>query len=204
MGRYENASSRTELAIQEAYWELYESGAGRITIEDVCRLAGIHRSTFYYHYSNVDSILESIKDKQMRLLQDLFESTGGYDVDFESFIPGFQDLFDSNERYLVPLVLEYGDREFSLRYRSYLEDRMFEHLRLTYDSKDSRTAAVIETIVAGMVNMFLISLSTHTLTLEDSNMLSHGMINVGLRSVLRDHFGIHIGFTSMMPLERSV
>ncbi len=204
MSRYEKASGKTERQIQEAYWGLYERGGSeRITVDMVCELAGVHRSTFYYHFKNVDSILESIKKKQMGLLMDLFERTGGADVDFESFIPEFQILFEENERYLVPLVMEYRDREFSNRYRSYLEDRMFEHLRITYDKRDPRTAGVLATILSGLVNMFLISLSTRTVSLEDSNLLSHGMMNVGLRTVLRDSFGIYIGFVSMKPLDHA-
>jgi AcrR family transcriptional regulator len=182
---------------------LYEKGeTGRITIDSICDSAKIHRSTFYYHFKSVDAILESIKDRQMSLLKELFESTGGKDVDFKAFIPAFQELFNENERYLVPLVIEYGDKEFSFRYRSYLEDMMFEHLKISYSQRDDRTAGVLEVVISGMVNMFLTSLATHTVTLRDSDLLSHGMINVGLRSVLRDNFGIHIGFTTMSPRHR--
>ncbi len=198
MGRYEKASSRTERAIQDAYWELYvDEDIDKVTVNDVCGRAGIHRSTFYYHFKSVEDIQESIKRRQMDLLMDLFERTGGADVDFGEFIPQFQELFDENERYLVPLVMEYRDREFSFRYREYLEDRMYEHLKLTYDTKDSHTAAVVQTVISGLVNMFLVSLSTRTVSLNDSDLLSHGMINIGLRAVLREHFGIHIGFVTM-------
>ena len=34
---------------------------------------------------------------------------------------------------------------------------------------------------------------------DEPDMLSNGMINTGLGSVLRDGFGIHIGFTMMKP-----
>lgn len=197
MGRYERASARTERAIQDAYWKLYEDGKERITVEEVCALAGVHRSTFYYHFKSSDDILESIKRRQMDLLVDLFERTRGEDVDYESFIPGFQELFDENRRYLEPLVMEYRDREFSFRYRSFLEDRMTEDLRITYDSDDPRTIGVLTTVISGMVDMFLLSLYTHTVSLDDSNLLSHGMINVGLRTVLKNEFGINIGFTRM-------
>ncbi len=204
MSRYEKASTRTERSIQEAYWDIYEKeDSQKITVDEVCKKAGIHRSTFYYHFKSVDSILESIKKQQMDILMDLFERTGGADVDFEAFIPGFQELFEDNERYLVPLVMEYRDREFSMAYRSYLEDRMFEHLKITYDRGDSRTVGVLSTVLSGLVNMFLISLATRTVSLEDSNLLSHGMMNVGLRTVLRDNFGIYIGFVSMKPLDHT-
>ncbi len=198
LGRYDKASTRTERAIQEAYWKLYtENESGKVSVGDVCDLAEIHRSTFYYHYRNTEDILESIKERQMELLMDLFSRTGGKQKDFESFIPGFQQLYDENEIYLKPLVMEYRDREFSFRYRSYLEERMFEDLQISYDGRDPRTEGIITTIVSGLVNMFLVSLATRTVSLEDSNALSHGMINVGLRSVLRDRFGIRLGFITM-------
>ena len=200
MGRYDRASSKTELAIQNAYWAIYEKGdTDTMTVDEICEEAGIHRSTFYYHFRSVEAVKDSIKERQMYLLRDLFSRTGGKDVDFTAFIPAFQELFDDNERYLVPLVIEYGDREFSFQYRSFLEDMMFEHLKITYDNHDSRTAGVLAMVISGLVDMFLLALSNHTITLEDANLLSNGMINTGLRSVLRDGFGIHIGFTTMKP-----
>ncbi len=117
---------------------------------------------------------------------------------FEEFIPQFQELFNENEKYLVPLVMEYRDPEFSFKYRSFLEDRMYEHLKVTYENRDNRTAGVLATVISGLVNMFLTALSTNIITLEDANMLSHGMINIGLRSVLRDNFGIRFGFSNMI------
>ncbi len=197
MGRYENASGKTELAIQDAYWKLYTEER-RITVDGVCELAGVHRSTFYYHYKTVGDILESIKERQMNLLIALFERTGGTEPVFEEFIPQFQELFNENEKYLVPLVMEYRDPEFSFKYRSFLEDRMFEHLKVTYETRDNRTAGVLATVISGLVNMFLTALSTNIITLEDANMLSHGMINIGLRPVLRDNFGIRFGFSNMV------
>ena len=67
----------------------------------------------------------------------------------------------------------------------------------------SRTVGVLSTVLSGFVNMFLISLATRTVSLDDSNLLSHGMMNVGLRTVLRDSFGIYIGFVSMKPLDHT-
>ena len=198
MGRYDKASAKTELAIQDAYWKIYEKrDTDTVTVDEICDEAGVHRSTFYYHFRSVEAVSDSIKERQMSLLRGLFERTGGKNVDFTAFIPAFQELFDENERYLVPLVIEYGDREFSFQYRSFLEDMMFEHLKISYDNRDTRTAGVLATVISGLVDMFLLALSNHTITLEDANMLSNGMINTGLRSVLRDGFGIHIGFTMM-------
>ena len=200
MGRYERASGKTERAIEEAFWALYEKeGERAVTVDKICSSAGIRRSTFYYHFSSTDDVLDSIKRRQMALLKDLFDRAGKSDVNYDMFIPEFQELFIENERYLVPLVIEYGDRDFSFQYRSYLEDMMFEHLKISFENRDPRTAGVLATVVSGLVNMFLISLSTRMLTLEDANMLSNGMINTGLRSALRDGFGIHIGFTTMKP-----
>ncbi|MBE6527709.1 MAG: TetR/AcrR family transcriptional regulator [Thermoplasmata archaeon] len=109
MGRYDRASTKTELAIQEAYWRIYENGdTATVTVDEICDEAGVHRSTFYHHFKSVEAASDSIKERQMSLLKDLFERTGGKNVDFTAFIPAFQELFDENERYLVPLVKEYG------------------------------------------------------------------------------------------------
>jgi len=42
---------------------------------------------------------------------------------------------------------------------------MFEHLKISYDNRDTRTAGVMATVISGLVDMFLLALSNHTITL---------------------------------------
>ena len=63
---------------------------------------------------------------------------------------------------------------------------------------DPVASSVIDVMVSGLNDMFLRSLNTGTVTLEQSNALSYGMMTVGLSSVLERHFGIKVGFRRMV------
>lgn len=198
MGIYEAARNRTMVSIQESFWELYTSEEKkRVTVEDVCRNAGITRSTFYYYYNYIDEVLDSIKQKQMDLIRDLFETSNNENRDFQSFIPRFQELFIENERYLIPLVMEYKDPKFSLRYRSYIENMLFNDLQIDMEEPSTQTTETLSVIISGLVHMFLNCLASNIITLEDANNMSNGMINTGLRWVLKEKYGVDIGFKRM-------
>ncbi|MBR6214561.1 MAG: TetR/AcrR family transcriptional regulator [Candidatus Methanomethylophilaceae archaeon] len=199
MGIYEAARNRTLMTIQESFWELYIlQEKKRVTIGDICKNAGITRSTFYYYYKDIDEVLDSIKQKQMDLIHELFDTSNNENRDFQSFIPRFQKLFLENERYLVPLVMEYRDPDFSLRYRSYIEDRMLNDLQITVEEPSTQTAETLSIIISGLVHMFLNCLASNIITLEDANNMSNGMINTGLRWILKEKYGATIGFKKMV------
>ena len=199
MGIYEAARNRTLMTIQESFWELYIlQEKKRVTIGDICKNAGITRSTFYYYYKDIDEVLDSIKQKQMDLIHELFDTSNNENRDFQSFIPRFQKLFLENERYLVPLVMEYRDPDFSLRYRSYIEDRMLNDLQITVEEPSTQTAETLSIIISGLVHMFLNCLASNIITLEDANNMSNGMINTGLRWILKEKYGATIGFKKMI------
>lgn len=199
MGIYEAARNRTLMTIQESFWELYISQEKkRVTIGDICKNAGITRSTFYYYYKDIDEVLDSIKQKQMDLIHELFDTSNNENRDFQSFIPRFQKLFLENERYLVPLVMEYRDPDFSLRYRSYIEDRLLNDLQITVEEPSTQTAETLSIIISGLVHMFLNCLASNIITLEDANNMSNGMINTGLRWILKEKYGATIGFKKMV------
>ena len=199
MSEYHRARVRMRRRIQDAYWSFYERGEqSGCTVGEICLKAGIHRSTFYNYYSCGEDVLESIETEQMGKLKDLFARTDRDNIDYTEFIPGFQRLFEENRKFLVPLVLEYRDYAYAKEYRSYMNERMMEDLKIEYDRDDPVASSVIEVMVSGLNDMFLKSLNTGTVTLEQSNALSYGMMTIGLTSVLERHFGIKVGFRRMV------
>ena len=199
MAEYHDARARTRKKIQDAYWSFYERGEeNKCTVGDVCSSAGIYRTTFYYHYKSLDEVLESIKNEQMTKIKDLFAKTDRKNIDYTEFIPGFQRLFDENERYLVPLVLEYRDYSYAMEYRFFLKERMLEDLKISYNGNDPAVESVIDVMTSGLNDMFLRSLHSHSVTLEQANAISYGIVTVGLRTVLEEYFGVKVGFRRMV------
>lgn len=57
-------SNFTELAIIHTYVEMARSvPADHITVSALCRQCGIQRQTFYYHFSDIDQLVETIYDR---------------------------------------------------------------------------------------------------------------------------------------------
>ncbi len=196
MGQYLKARERRVRLIQDAFWNLYEQN-DKVTVDMICDSAGINRSTFYYYFKNIEDVLDSIKLDQISKLNDVFVRSGGADCDYTVLIPGFQQTFDENKKYLIPLVIEYKDPKFSMEYRSIMTQMMMEHLKIICTKNDKRSKDVLAVMVPGLVNMFLDTLASYDITYEEANLMSQGIIHRGLKSVLWESFGIHIGFESM-------
>lgn len=197
---YKAAREKTIQNIRNAFWNLYnQSKPNKITVNRICEIAHIHRSTFYFYFETIDDVLTDIKNNQMKQLKELFDNTLQGTRNFQVFIPSFQKLFLENQDVLIPLVVQYKDPAFARTYREVLEDEMIRDLEITYGKETIRNHNVVKITVIGLVDMFLLSLADPGFSLEDASHLSNGMINVGLKNELRDFFDIHIGFVSMAP-----
>ena len=54
----------TKENIKSAFWNLYkEKQIGKITVSELCKIAGYHRSTFYEYYQDIYDVLEEIESE---------------------------------------------------------------------------------------------------------------------------------------------
>ena len=75
--RYQN----TEERILGAYSHLAgEKLLANITVSDICRLAGIHRTSFYRHYQDIPELQRKVTMMQMGKLLELFAAAGQWDL----------------------------------------------------------------------------------------------------------------------------
>lgn len=74
----------TQKVIQEAFWKLLkEKPLAKITVKEVCDLAGINRGTFYKHYMDPYDLMDKIQEEivcQMEQRLASIESTGIYSM----------------------------------------------------------------------------------------------------------------------------
>ncbi len=72
---------RTEYTInviKEAFLELIqEKGFIQMTIADICRAAGIHRSTFYLHFTRKDDVLEVLLEEAFEQVENAMDHICG-------------------------------------------------------------------------------------------------------------------------------
>ncbi len=140
----------TKMFLKEALLELMrEKPIDRITPTELCRRAGINRSTFYAHYYTVRDLLESIEDeleKQfVRSLSANLQSSTVYDLLCEicETIRKQKDLFEI-------LLSEHGDAAFLERVVGMSKSITFaEWKKSGIDLADDSCDMVFEFIVEG-------------------------------------------------------
>lgn len=68
----------TEQAIIHTYIDMVQSTpADRITVSGLCRQCGIQRQTFYYHFTDINQLVETIYD---RMGEEILASNKTYDT----------------------------------------------------------------------------------------------------------------------------
>jgi AcrR family transcriptional regulator len=48
--------------ICDSFWQILSDPAKKLTVVELCRLSGINKNTFYYHFETIDSLTEYIID----------------------------------------------------------------------------------------------------------------------------------------------
>lgn len=61
---------RTRRAIRQAFYDMVDEGATRITVKELTERAAINRKTFYLHYDSIETLYS---DELERILDDYFE-----------------------------------------------------------------------------------------------------------------------------------
>lgn len=63
MNKHKEKSMNTRTAIIQAFWALLkEKGFQKITVNDITQKAGIYRSTFYLHFTDIFDLLRQVED----------------------------------------------------------------------------------------------------------------------------------------------
>ncbi|HEX3076278.1 MAG TPA: TetR/AcrR family transcriptional regulator C-terminal domain-containing protein [Lachnospiraceae bacterium] len=108
-------AKQTEQNIMDAFWELYETKRiEKITVSQICTLAGYNRSTFYEYFSDVYEVLERIEMDIVSTegFTKLVISNLTYKDDRRPIIEQLLQLFEENKRYFPVLLGEHGDPSF--------------------------------------------------------------------------------------------
>ena len=105
----------TKENIKSAFWNLYkEKQIGKITVSEVCKIAGYHRSTFYEYYQDIYDVLEEIEseliteeDFREMIFKNVLLSSPK-----ELIVEQFLSLYVRKGEYLSVLLGEHGDPAF--------------------------------------------------------------------------------------------
>ncbi len=111
----QNQSKRdkTRQTIRETFLSLYrEKDISKITVTEVCKAAGINRSTFYTYYEDVYALQSSLEEETLteiaKLILPIFQSMDSI-LDINKFIDSFLKYSEQNEEIQFLLISRGGD-----------------------------------------------------------------------------------------------
>ena len=99
-------TQRTRAAIREALLSCgKEKPIGDLSIAEVCRRAGIDRTTFYRHYKDIDSVINDLLQEQLDQLRTLMlgkdKTVEGFINTFLASVESAKDLYRTNDGVIV-------------------------------------------------------------------------------------------------------
>ena len=192
MGQYLEAREKTIEKIEQAYFGLYIKER-KITVSEICKIAGIHRSTFYFYFEWVDDVLNGIKDRLYKKLTDIIDGENRQKGDFRQIQINLRAMFKEERYYLIPLVLEQRGGKFAIQYREYIKERFAEDLGIDYKTGNGVKNDVANCVLSGMIEIMLYELSSEIIPQEFTYIIGRGIIDKGVLKTLKDDLNIKIG-----------
>ena len=192
MSQYLEAREKTIEKIEQAYFGLYIKEK-KITVSEICKIAGIHRSTFYFYFEWVDDVLNGIKDRLYKKLTDVIDGEDRQRGDFRQIQINLRAMFKEERYYLVPLVLEQRGGKFAIQYRELIKERFAEDLGIDYKTGNDVKNDVENCILSGMIEIMLYELSSEIIPEEYTYIIGRGIIDKGVFRTLKDDLNIKVG-----------
>lgn len=192
MSQYLEAREKTIEKIEQAYFGLYIKEK-KITVSEICKIAGIHRSTFYFYFEWVDDVLNGIKDRLYKKLTDIIDSEDRQRGDFRQIQINLRAMFKEERYYLAPLVLEQRGGKFAIQYRELIKERFAEDLGIDYKTGNEVKNDVANCVLSGMIEIMLYELSSEIIPEEYTYIIGRGIIDKGVFRTLKDDLNIKVG-----------
>jgi AcrR family transcriptional regulator len=104
----------------DSFWLLYcQKRIEKITVKEICDLAGYNRSTFYVYFKDAYEILEEIEEQTITIedfrkivIKNLFYGNLFHDHRKKVILKSVLEFFEKNKTYLPVLLGENGDPHF--------------------------------------------------------------------------------------------
>ncbi|MEO1816938.1 MAG: TetR/AcrR family transcriptional regulator [Acetobacterium sp.] len=104
----------------DAFWLLYcKKSIDKITVKEICDVAGYNRSTFYVYFKDTYEILAEIEEQTITVedfksivIKNLFYGNLLHDHRKKAILKSILEFFEKNKTYLPVLLGENGDPHF--------------------------------------------------------------------------------------------
>lgn len=175
MGYNLEKQKKTKEAISNAFLELYQRCEyEKITVAEICCDAGIHRSTFYLYYGNIDLLLREMEDRLLEELQHYnhtlrlfdFRKTNHDGFALESLMP-LVHFFLENRKSFVVFMSPQGDPYFHRKLKRWLWDAIVWSLHRDGLSLGDYQGYVLEGLVSNVFTLLYLGLEKQALKAEE-------------------------------------
>ena len=128
MAKRPEKTEQTKADIREAFWRLYaDAPVEKISVRQVCELAGYNRATFYLYFQDIYDLLESIEVELLagmtscveNCMQRLEKNSGK--LALMAALKEVVVFYERNKRCIVVLLGPQGDPSFTLRLKDALK-----------------------------------------------------------------------------------
>lgn len=147
----------TRKNLQKAFWDLYtKQSIEKITVKDICSLAGYNRSTFYQYYTDAYDVLHTTEKQLLKEIDDFvlrFMEHAG-DPNASIAIHAIFELFDRLHNYIPVLFSAHGDTDFTHKVSEYLKPIWLKYFVPTSNYTPGELDLLLEYYISGLLSMY--------------------------------------------------
>lgn len=147
----------TQKNFQDAFWILYtKQSIDKITVKDICNLAGYNRSTFYQYYEDVYDVLHKFEnqllDEVNKFVVHLVEQANNLDA--SQALQEIFGIFSRLNKYITVLFGPHGDTEFIHKFVENLKPFWIKYFFQTEHYTTAEIDLLMEYYISGLLSMY--------------------------------------------------
>ena len=119
--------------IEKVFIELLQTKElGEISVSDICKRAGLNRTTFYANYTDIYGLADAIRDKLENEVSDLYKEEVTQGFDSHDYLKLFRHIKDNQIFYKTYFKLGYDDNYKIFQHDIALARRHFQNRFIEY------------------------------------------------------------------------
>ncbi|MDF2943620.1 MAG: hypothetical protein K0S01_2478 [Herbinix sp.] len=157
MKKYPKQTEMTQKNFKEAFWTLYsKQNIDKITVKDICNLAGYNRSTFYQYYTDVYDLLHKFENQ---LLDEMYEFVvqlvkQANNLNASQVIQAIFELFEQNNKFISVLFGSHGDTDFTHKVIENLKPLWIKYFFISDNNTPAEVDLLMEFYISGIISMY--------------------------------------------------
>lgn len=167
---------KTQQLLKDAFMKIYsQKNYFNITVKEICQEAGVHRSTFYLHYENIDSLLREIEDILLEQIKDVSNPLNRYNFNnnfskkmyFNDDMYNLLYFYQKNRDYVIPLLSVNGNQYFSKKLKEIIIKSFVESLNKSQVSFGKNQEYILIYLSSGIIDTIYAWLKNNDKSIEE-------------------------------------